>query len=62
MKKFRVNISQEVYETITVEVEANDEDEARELAEIKRVEAESGEWDSSVKQVWFDVNEKENVE
>ena len=62
MKKFRVNISQEVYETITVEVEANDADEARELAEIKRVKAESGEWDSSVKQVWFDVNEKDNVE
>ena len=62
MKKYRVYISQEVYENLCVEVEAKDEDEARTLAEQKREDAEIGNWDGYIKDVNFDIEEIENEE
>lgn len=57
MKKYRVYVSQVVHESLTVEVEAKDEEEARELAEQKRVEAETSDWDGCIKDVDFDIEE-----
>ena len=57
MNKYRVYITQQVQEILTVEVEASNKEEARELAEQKRVEAESGDWDSCVKDVDYDIDE-----
>lgn len=55
MKKYSIYIHQVVHETMTFQVMANTKKEAEELAEKMRVDADSGEWDGCVSEVFIDV-------
>lgn len=59
MKKFRVIIYQEVHEQLVTEIEANDVEEAKKLAEQKRIDAENSEWDGAITDIDFSIEEVE---
>ena len=57
MKKYRVYITQQVEEFLIVEVKAKNKKKAWKKAEKMRIEAESGDWDSCVRDIDFDFEQ-----